>query len=92
MRRDKTLVQVGIPDQPLSIATFSLALKRRSLASSAIGGMAETQEMLEFCAERGIAADIELVQIADIETAFSRMLKQDVRYRFVIDMASLGED
>ena len=89
LKRDKTLCNVGIPDQPLSVATFSLALKRRSLASSAIGGMAETQEMLDFCAEKGIAAEIELVRIQDIETAFARMLKSDVRYRFVIDMASL---
>ncbi len=90
LKRDRTLCQVGIPDQPLSVATFALALKRRSLASSAIGGMAETQEMLQFCADHGIAADIELIRIQDVETAFARMLRSDVKYRFVIDMASLG--
>jgi uncharacterized zinc-type alcohol dehydrogenase-like protein len=91
LKRDATLIQVGLPEQPLSVIPFALALKRRSLAGSAIGGMAETQQMLEFCAEHGIVAEIELVGIADIETAFARMLKQDVRYRFVIDMKSLGE-
>ena len=89
LKRDKTLAQVGIPPEPLSIATFALALKRRNLASSAIGGMAETQEMLEFCAEHGIVADVEVIRIEDVEAAFQRMLKQDVRYRFVIDMKSL---
>jgi uncharacterized zinc-type alcohol dehydrogenase-like protein len=65
--------------------------KRRSLASSAIGGIAETQEMIDFCAEKGIAADVEIIPIQQINAAYERMLRSDVKYRFSIDMSSLSE-
>jgi alcohol dehydrogenase (NADP+) len=90
LKRDGTMVLVGAPPAPHpSPQVFNLIMKRRRLAGSLIGGIAETQEMLDFCADKGIAADIELIRIQDIETAFQRMLKSDVSYRFVIDMASL---
>jgi uncharacterized zinc-type alcohol dehydrogenase-like protein len=69
--------------------TVPLILGRKSVAGSAIGGIAETQEMLDFCAEHGIASDIEMIDIQDINAAYERMLRSDVKYRFVIDMASL---
>jgi alcohol dehydrogenase (NADP+) len=69
---------------------FTMLFKRLSLAGSLIGGLPETQEMLDFCAAHGITADIETIAIQDIETAYARMLKSDIKYRFVIDMASLG--
>jgi uncharacterized zinc-type alcohol dehydrogenase-like protein len=68
---------------------FGLIFKRRSLAGSLIGGLPETQEMLDFCAERGITSDIEMISMQDINRAYERMLKSDVKYRFVIDLASL---
>lgn len=71
--------------------TAPLVMKRRSVAGSLIGGIAETQEMLDFCALHGIAADVERIRIQDIEQAFARMLRSDVKYRFVIDMASLQD-
>jgi uncharacterized zinc-type alcohol dehydrogenase-like protein len=89
LKRDGTLTQVGVPPNPLSIAAFNLLLPRRQLAGSGMGGIAETQEMLDFCAEHGIVADIELIKIQDINHAYERLLKSDVKYRFVIDMASL---
>jgi uncharacterized zinc-type alcohol dehydrogenase-like protein len=89
LKRDATLTQVGAPEKPLSVHAFSLIFKRRNFAGSLIGGIAETQEMLDFCAEHGITSDIELIAIQDIETAYARMLKSDVKYRFVIDMKSL---
>jgi uncharacterized zinc-type alcohol dehydrogenase-like protein len=67
-------------------------MERRSMAGSLIGGIAETQEMLDFCAEKGVAADIEMIPIQDIETAYERMVKGDVKYRFVIDMQSLKDE
>ncbi|AHJ66880.1 NAD(P)-dependent alcohol dehydrogenase [Granulibacter bethesdensis] len=91
LKRDGTLVQVGAPEHPLPVAVFSLIFKRRNFAGSLIGGIPETQEMLDFCASRGIAADIEMIRIQDINTAYERMLRSDVKYRFVIDMASLRE-
>jgi alcohol dehydrogenase (NADP+) len=84
-----TLTMVGAPDEPLPTAVINLLFKRRSFAGSIIGGIAETQEMLDFCAEHGITADIERIGIQEIETAFARLLRSDVKYRFVIDMASL---
>ena len=90
LKRDATLVQVGVPDKPLSVNVFSLIANRRRFAGSLIGGIAETQEMLDFCATHGITADIELIPIQDVEMAYARMLKSDVKYRFVIDMASLA--
>jgi uncharacterized zinc-type alcohol dehydrogenase-like protein len=80
---------VGAPPQPPEVQVFGLLMKRRQLAGSGIGGIHETQEMLDFCAEHGIAADVELIPIQQINEAYKRLLKSDVRYRFVIDMASL---
>lgn len=89
LKRDGTLTLVGAPEKPLPLGVFSLIFKRRRLAGSAIGGIRETQEMLDFCAEHGITADIELIRIQQINEAYDRLLKSDVKYRFVIDMASL---
>ncbi|MDD2704467.1 MAG: NAD(P)-dependent alcohol dehydrogenase [Acidocella sp.] len=89
LKRDATMVQVGAPEKPLPIAVFPLLLKRASFAGSAIGGIAETQEMLDFCDAHGITADIEMIPIQKINEAYERMLKSDVKYRFCIDMASL---
>ena len=90
LRRDGIMVLVGVPEQtPLSAS--SLIMKRRSLAGSLIGGVRETQEMLDFCAAKGVASDVELIPIGDINEAYERMLKNDVRYRFVIDIASLND-
>jgi len=90
---DGTLVLVGFPgnlDKP-PLNTVSLVMKRKSVAGSDIGGIAETQELLDFCGEHGIISDIEVIKIQDINEAYERMLKSDVKYRFVIDMASLKE-
>jgi uncharacterized zinc-type alcohol dehydrogenase-like protein len=89
LKVDGTLVLVGAPEEPLPVAAFSLIPARRSFAGSTIGSIAETQEMLDFCAEHNITADIELINIRQINEAYERLLKGDVRYRFVIDMASL---
>ena len=81
---------VGVPATPHpSPSAGGLIFKRRQIAGSLIGGMKETQEMLDFCAEHGIVADIETIAMQEIETAYARMLKSDVKYRFVIDMATL---
>src|SRR5256885_6746834 len=89
LKLDGTLTLVGAPEQPLPVTAFNLLLPRRNFAGSAIGGIAETQEMLDFCAAHRIVSDIELIPIQKINEAWDRLLKQDVRYRFVIDMASL---
>lgn len=90
LKRDATLTLVGAPATPHpSPGVFNLLLGRRSIAGSAIGGIAETQEMLDFCAKHGITSDIETIQMQSINDAYERMLKGDVRYRFVIDMGSL---
>jgi uncharacterized zinc-type alcohol dehydrogenase-like protein len=89
LHRDGNLTLVGAPEKPLAVAAFGLLFGRRSLSGSLIGGIAETQEMLDFCGEHGITSDIELIKIQDINEAYERMLKSDVKYRFVIDMASL---
>jgi uncharacterized zinc-type alcohol dehydrogenase-like protein len=90
LRRDGTLCLVGAPDHPHpSPEVMGLIFKRRRLAGSAIGGIAETQEMLDFCGERGIVCDIEMIPMQKINEAYERMKKGDVKYRFVIDMASL---
>lgn len=89
LKRDGTLTLVGAPEKPLPLGVFSLLFKRRRLAGSAIGGIRETQEMLDFCAEHGITAEIELIRIQQINEAYERLLKSDVKYRFVIDMASV---
>lgn len=80
---------VGVPPTPMQIAGFALIGGRRSIAGSGIGGIKETQEMLDYCAEHNITSDIELIDIKDINTAYERVLKSDVKYRFVIDMATL---
>jgi alcohol dehydrogenase (NADP+) len=90
MKRDATMVQVGAPEHPMPIAVFPLLMKRRNFAGSAIGGIAETQEMLDFCAQKNIAADVEVIAIQKINEAYERMLKSDVKYRFSIDMSSLA--
>jgi alcohol dehydrogenase (NADP+) len=89
LKLDGTLTLVGAPEKPASVAAFNLLLKRRRLAGSAIGGIRETQEMLDFCADKGITADIEKINIDYVNTAYDRLLKSDVKYRFVIDMESL---
>jgi len=92
LKRDGTMTLVGAPASPHpSPQVFNLIMKRRRLAGSLIGGIAETQEMLDFCGERGIVSDIEMIRIQDINDAYERMLKSDVKYRFVIDMASLKQ-
>src|SRR5450759_3071450 len=89
LKRDGTLVLVGAPEKPLSLAHGSIIPLRRQLSGSMIGGIAETQEMLDFCGEHGITSDIEIIPIQKINEAYERMLRSDVKYRFVIDMASL---
>ncbi|MFT0858774.1 NAD(P)-dependent alcohol dehydrogenase [Ancylobacter sp. G4_0304] len=90
LKRDGTLTLVGVPEHPHpSPSVFPLVFGRRAIAGSLIGGIAETQEMLDFCAEHGITADIEMIAMQDIEAAFGRMVKSDVKYRFVIDMETL---
>jgi uncharacterized zinc-type alcohol dehydrogenase-like protein len=90
LKRDGTLTVVGVPEHPHpSPSIANLIFKRRRLAGSLIGGIAETQEMLDFCSKHGITSDIEVIRMDQIEQAYARMIKSDVRYRFVIDMASL---
>src|SRR5437763_1207408 len=88
LKRDSTLTQVGAPES-LAVSPFSLIFKRRQFAGSLIGGIPETQEMLDFCGKHNIVCDIEMIPIQKINEAYERMLKSDVKYRFVIDMASL---
>jgi uncharacterized zinc-type alcohol dehydrogenase-like protein len=80
---------VGVPEQPMSVAAFSVIAGNKNLSGSMIGGIAETQEMLDYCAEHGIVSDIELTPMSKINEAYARVVKSDVKYRFVIDMASL---
>jgi uncharacterized zinc-type alcohol dehydrogenase-like protein len=89
IKLDGTLTLVGASPTPLPLAVGSLLFRRRSLAGSIIGGIRETQEMLDFCGEHGITADIEMIRMQQINEAFERLAKSDVKYRFVIDMASL---
>jgi uncharacterized zinc-type alcohol dehydrogenase-like protein len=89
LKTDGTLILVGAPDKPFSLGAFPLVLRRRRLAGSLIGGIEETQEMLDFCAKHRIPADIETIPIQQVNEAYERMLRGDVRYRFVIDMQSL---
>ncbi|WP_104103229.1 NAD(P)-dependent alcohol dehydrogenase [Arthrobacter sp. 08Y14] len=89
LRLDGTIVNVGAPPEPLPVSVFALMGNRRSFASSGIGSIGETQEMLDFCAEHNIAPEIELIDAAEINTAYDRVLKSDVRYRFVIDAATI---
>jgi len=89
LKMDGTLVLVGAPPKPFPIAAFQLIPGRHSLAGSGIGGIRETQEMLDFCADKGITSDVEMIRIQQINDAYERLAKGDVKYRFVIDMASL---
>jgi uncharacterized zinc-type alcohol dehydrogenase-like protein len=91
LRVDGSLVLVGAPEHPLSVAAFTLIPFRRNFAGSTIGGIPETQEMLDFCGKHNIVADIEMINIQQINEAYERLLKGDVKYRFVIDMASLKQ-
>ena len=90
LKRDATYAQVGLPDQPPVINMGHLLFKRRAISGSIIGGMAETQQMLDFCAEKNLVADVEVIPIQQIAEAFERVVKAQVKYRFVIDMASLA--
>jgi len=89
LRTNGTMIVVGAPPSPSAVPAFQLIAKRRSIIGSLIGGIKETQEMLDYCAEHNIASDVEVIKIQDINEAYERMLKGDVRYRFVIDTASL---
>lgn len=89
LQRDGTMTLVGAPPQPPEVQTFGLIMKRRQLAGSGIGGIRETQEMLDFCAEHGITSDVEVISIQQINEAYKRLAKSDVKYRFVIDIGSL---
>jgi uncharacterized zinc-type alcohol dehydrogenase-like protein len=89
LRRDGNITLVGAPEKPLSVPAFGLIFKRRSLSGSPIGGIRETQEMLDFCGEHNITADVEVIPMQKINEAYERLLKADVKYRFSIDMASL---
>lgn len=91
LKRDGTMTLVGAPEQPPSVEIFNLLFRRRQLAGSIIGGIRETQEMLDFCAEHGITSDVEVIPIQRINEAYERLVKSDVKYRFVIDMASLKQ-
>jgi uncharacterized zinc-type alcohol dehydrogenase-like protein len=89
LRRDGTMVLVGLPEKPTELQAFSVVANRRRLAGSSIGGIRETQEMLDYCAEKNITSDVEVIPIERIEEAYERTIKGDVRYRFVIDMKTL---
>ena len=90
LKVDGTMVVVGAPDKPLPVSAFSLFVGRKSLAGSMIGSIAETQEMLDFCGQHGITSDVEVVPMQQVNEAYERVLKSDVRYRFVIDLATLS--
>ena len=92
LRRDGNITMVGAPAEPLRVPAFSLIVRRRSLSGSAIGGIAETQEMLDFCGAHNITADVEVIPIQKVNEAYERLLKSDVKYRFSIDMASLKSE
>ena len=89
LRTNGVMVCVGVPPTPASVHAMSLIFGRKSLAGSLIGGLPETQEMLDFCAKHNIVSDIELIRMDEINEAYERMLKGDVKYRFVIDMSTL---
>jgi uncharacterized zinc-type alcohol dehydrogenase-like protein len=89
LKLDGTLVLVGAPPNPLQVSAFSFLFPRKSLSGSLIGGLPETQEMLDFCGKHNIVCDIEIIKMQQINEAYERMLKSDVKYRFVIDMATL---
>ena len=89
LRRDGNITLVGAPEKPLAVVSFALIFGRRSLSGSPIGGIAETQQMLDFCSQHNITADVEVIPIQKVNEAYERLLKSDVKYRFSIDMASL---
>jgi uncharacterized zinc-type alcohol dehydrogenase-like protein len=91
LTRDGNMTLVGAPEKPLSLSSFALLMGRRSVSGSLIGGIAETQEMLDFCGEHNITSDVEIIAIQQINEAYERLLKSDVKYRFSIDMASLSK-
>ena len=92
LRRDGNITLVGAPEKPLALAAFGLIMGRRSLSGSAIGGVAETQEMLDFCGKHNITSDVEVIPIQKVNEAYERLIKSDVKYRFSIDMASLKSE
>jgi uncharacterized zinc-type alcohol dehydrogenase-like protein len=89
LKRDGNITMVGAPEQPLPVSVFGLLFRRRSFSGSIIGGIAETQEMLDFCGANNITSDVEIIPIQKVNEAYDRLVKADVKYRFVIDMASL---
>ncbi len=89
LRLDGSLVVVGVPEKPVPVGAFPLIMGRKSLAGSGIGGIAETQEMLDFCGQHGLTSDIEVIAMKDVNEAYERVTRSDVRYRFVIDLATL---
>ncbi len=92
LRRDGNLTMVGAPEKPLAVSVFGLIFRRRSLSGSPIGGIPETQEMLDFCSQHNITSDVEVIPIQKVNEAYERLLKADVKYRFSIDMASLKSE
>jgi uncharacterized zinc-type alcohol dehydrogenase-like protein len=90
LKVDGTLICVGLPPEPITVPAFNLVFTRKCVAGSLIGGLPETQEMLDYCAANNIVSDIEVIPIQKIQEAYERMLMNDIKYRFVIDMASLG--
>jgi uncharacterized zinc-type alcohol dehydrogenase-like protein len=92
LARDGNITMVGAPEQPLPVNVFGLLMGRRSFSGSAIGGIAETREMLDFCSENNIVADVEVIPIQKVNEAYERLVKSDVKYRFSIDMASLKSE
>ena len=91
LKTDGVLICVGLPPEPMAVPAFSLVPRRRSIAGSMIGGIAETQEMLDYCAAHNIVSDVEVIPIQQINEAYERTIKGQVKYRFVIDMASLKD-
>lgn len=89
LRRDGNLTMVGAPEKPLPVGVFGLIFGRRSFSGSCIGGIAETQEMLDFCGQHNIVSDVEVIPIQKLDEAYARLARSDVKYRFSIDMASL---
>jgi uncharacterized zinc-type alcohol dehydrogenase-like protein len=92
LRRDGNITLVGAPEKPIPLSAFGLLFGRRSVSGSLIGGLAETQEMLDFCGDHNITADVEVIPIQKVNEAYERLLKSDVKYRFSIDLASLRND
>jgi uncharacterized zinc-type alcohol dehydrogenase-like protein len=92
LRRDGNLTMVGAPPKPLGVSAFGLIMRRRSFSGSSIGGIPETQEMLDFCGKHNITAEVEVIPIQKVDEAYDRLLKSDVKYRFSIDMASLKSE